>query len=89
MTTLLVTHPVSDFDQWREAFDAASGVRERHGATEVRVLRDGDTVVGLLEFPDDAAAQAFLADPALRVPIPGVPAPPQVMVLSEVARSRT
>lgn len=84
MTTLMVTHPVADFDSWQASFAAGAAVRERHGATAVRVLRDGAGVVGLIEFPDDAAAQAFLADPALRAPIDGAPGRPEIRVLSDL-----
>lgn len=88
MATLMVTHDVQDFDAWRASFAAADDVRERHGATEVRVLRDGDRVVGMLDFPDEAAARSFLADPALRAPIAGVAGMPEVRLLAEVERTR-
>lgn len=83
-TTLLVTHPVTDFAAWRTAFDQAEPVRTRHGATRVQILTDGSGVVGLIEFPDAESAQSFLADPALRVPVPGVPAAPEIRVLTEL-----
>ena len=41
MTTLMVTHPVVDFDSWQSSFAAGAAIRDRHGATAVRVLRDG------------------------------------------------
>lgn len=85
MTTLMVTHPVVDFDSWQSSFAAGAAIRDRHGATAVRVLRDGAGVVGLIDFPDEAAVQAFLADPALRAPIDGVPDRPQVRVLHDLA----
>lgn len=85
MTTLMVTHPVADFDVWQAAFDAGEAVRRRHGATGTRVLRDGAGVVGLIEFPDDTSARAFLADPALRTPIEGVPDHPEIRMLQDLA----
>lgn len=84
MTTLMVTHSVLDFDAWRASFDAGAELRAAHGATGVRVLREGERVVGLLEFPDDDAARAFLADPRLRTPVPGVEGAPEVRVLTEI-----
>lgn len=84
MTTLMITHPVVDFDSWRVAFDAGAAIRARHGATAVRLLRDGSGVVGLIDFPDDGAATAFLADPALRAPIDGVPDRPEIRLLSDL-----
>ena len=84
MTTLMVSHSVQDFDAWRSSFDAGAPVRAEHGAVAVRVLRDGDQVVGLLEFPDDESARGFLADPRLRAPIAGVAGTPQVRLLTEI-----
>jgi hypothetical protein len=84
MTTLMVTHPVADFDAWKAAFDEGEAVRQRHGAIAVRILLDGAGVVGLIEFPDESAAQSFLADPALSSPIDGVPDRPDVRVLHDL-----
>lgn len=84
MTTLMVTHDVTDFDTWRAAFEAGADVRRRHGATSSRILVEGTSVVGLIDFPDDDAAQAFLADPALTRPIPGVPGRPSLRVLHDL-----
>lgn len=84
MPTLMVTHPVADLDAWQAGFAAGAAVRQRHGATAVRVLRDGTGVVGLIEFPDDDCARSFLADPALRSPIDGVTGRPEVRVLRDL-----
>ena len=84
MPTLMVTHQVTDVAAWRSAFEAGAELRARHGATSTRVLVDGDDVVGLIDFPDDDSATAFLGDPDLRRPIPGVPAAPVVRLLHEL-----
>ncbi len=84
MATVMVTHEVTDVAAWRGAFEAGADVRARHGARGSRVLMEGNLVVGLLDFPDDESAAAFLADPELRRPIPGVPAPPSVRLLHEI-----
>ncbi len=84
MTTLVITHDVTDLDAWRQALAAGAAIRRRHGSTGERFLVDGSSVLGLLDFPDDAAAQAFLADPDLRRPIPGVPAAPSIRLLHEI-----
>lgn len=88
MSTLLVTHPVHDVDAWRAAFEAGDGLRARHGATEVRVFRDGDRMVGILDFADDAALQAFLADEELRAPVGGGAGRPEARVVTEVEHRR-
>ena len=66
MTTLVVRHTVADFDTWSTGFTKHGEVRRSHGATGHRVLRDGNSVLALIDFPDAAAAQGFQADPSLR-----------------------
>jgi hypothetical protein len=66
MTTLAVRQSVADYDKWEAAFDGHEKVRRSHGATGHRVLRDGDDVLVLVEFPDTASAQSFQTDPTLR-----------------------
>jgi hypothetical protein len=65
MTTLVVQHSVADYDTWKSSFDTHQAVRTGHGATGHRVLRSDNDLTVLLEFPDAASAQAFLADPSL------------------------
>ena len=51
MTTLSVRHTVSDFDTWKSAFDSHEPARRSHGATEHRVVRDGNDIEVLIDFP--------------------------------------
>jgi hypothetical protein len=90
MTTLAVRHSVSDFDTWKTTFDGHVSVRSGHGATSHRVLRDGNNVLGLVEFPDAASAQSFLADPSLAEVMrnAGVQGAPDVSLLTEVEQVR-
>jgi uncharacterized protein (DUF1330 family) len=87
MTTLAVRHSVSDFDTWKSVFDGHSSVRAGHGSTGDRILHDGNTVLVLVEFPDAASAQSFMADPSLAEALRegGVEGAPDVSVLTEVA----
>jgi len=66
MTTLAVRQSVADYDTWEAAFNGHEPVRRSHGATGHRVLRDGDDILVLVEFPDSASAQSFQTDPTLR-----------------------
>jgi len=66
MTTLAVRQSVADYDAWEAAFDGHEKVRRSHGATGHRVLRNGDDILVLVEFPDTASAQSFQTDPTLR-----------------------
>ena len=65
MTTLAVRHSVADYDKWETAFDGHEKVRRSHGATGHRVLRDGNDILVLVEFPDATSAQSFQSDPSL------------------------
>jgi hypothetical protein len=85
MTTLAVRHTVQDFDSWKAGFDAHDGGRRSHGATGYRVLRDGNTVLALIDFPDATSAKAFQADPSLRqaMDVAGVVGTPDISIWSE------
>jgi len=85
MTTLAVRHSVSDYDAWKTSFDEHGGVRRSHGATGHRVLRDGNDLLVLVEFPDATAAESFQSDPSLRAALQnaGVQGPPDVSVRTE------
>jgi uncharacterized protein (DUF1330 family) len=87
MTTLAVRHSVSDFDTWKAAFDGHAAVRTGHGATGQRVLHDGNSILVIIDFPDAASAQAFMADPSLAEAMSkgGVIGAPDVAILVEAA----
>jgi hypothetical protein len=87
MTTLAVQHSVADFDTWKTAFDGHGSVRTQYGATDVRVLHDGNSILVTMDFPDAAAVEAFMADPSLGEAMAkgGVVGAPTVSVLVEAA----
>lgn len=84
MPTLLIEHPISDFDTWRAAFDRFAPQREQGGVLHARVLQPvGDThyVLVDLEFATLEAAQRFKqiletrvwSDPASSPALAGTP----------------
>lgn len=85
MTTLAVRHSVADYETWKSGFDKHNEARLGHGATGHRVLRDGNDLLVLIEFPDAAAAQAFSSDPALRTAMQnaGVQGAPDISLRAE------
>jgi hypothetical protein len=85
MTTLAVRHSVSDYDTWKAVFDEHGTVRRSNGATGHRILRDGNDVLVLVEFPDAGAAQSFQSDPSLREALQkaGINGTPDVSVRAE------
>ncbi len=90
MTTLAVRHSVADYETWKSGFDKHDAARRSHGATGHRVLRDGNDLLVLIEFPDAAAAQAFQADPSLRTAMQnaGVQGAPDITVRVEADRAQ-
>ncbi len=90
MTTIAVRHSVSDFDTWKTAFDGHEASRRSHGATGHRVLRDGNDLLVLVDFPDAASAQAFQSDPALATAMRngGVQGAPEVSVRTEASQAK-
>lgn len=86
MTTLLVQHQVQNFDDWKAGFENHESNRRQHGSTGHRVLRDGDAVAILIDFPDTTAAQGFATDPALKEAMSkaGVIGAPAISYLDDV-----
>jgi len=65
---LVVHHRVDDAAVWKPVFDEHETVRRSHGATEHRVFQDPlepNRIVVHVDFPAEAAAQAFATDPSL------------------------
>jgi uncharacterized protein (DUF1330 family) len=85
MTTLAVRHSVADYETWKSFFDKHDVGRRSHGATGHRVLRDGNDLLVLIEFPDAASAQAFQSDPSLRTAMQnaGVQGAPDISLRAE------
>lgn len=90
MTTLAVRHTVDDFDRWAIGFDEHADVRRSHGSTGHRVLRDGNEVLALIDFPDADAAAGFQSDPSLRDAMErsGVLTAPEVSVWTDASQER-
>ncbi|ATU92031.1 cyclase [Phyllobacterium zundukense] len=63
MTTLFVRHMVSDYKNWRKAYDAFSSVQRANGVTAEAVYQATDNpndVTVTHEFATLEAAQAFI-----------------------------
>ena len=64
MFTLMIEHPVADFDSWKAAFDSDPAGRKPSGVLRYRVYRPVDDpkyVLVNLDFVGATEAQAFLA----------------------------
>lgn len=67
MVTLVIEHGISDWDLWKPVFDEHAAVRVQHGCIREELFRspDGKTIHNVMQWPDRASAEAFLADPSL------------------------
>ncbi len=67
--TLIVRHPVEDFDSWKLVYEQVGTLRDQHGCTADRVLQlptDANDVVVIHDFPSFEQAEAFASDPELK-----------------------
>ena len=94
MTTMVIEHPVADFEAWKRAFDSDPLGRARHGIERYVIYRsaeDARFVVVTLEFA--SRDQALLYLPRLRdlwnqvAPKLGMGTSPVARVLDEVERA--
>lgn len=89
MTFVVVRHKVQDYARWKPAFDDHGASRKKGGSRGARILRnvkDPNEVVVITEWPDTAAAQAFVDDPSLKDAMmkAGVADRPDIYLLDEV-----
>ena len=85
--TLIVRHPVTDYDAWHVVYEEVGTLRDQHGCTNERVLRgptDGTDVVAIHDFPSVEQAEAFANDPALKDAMQraGVAGPPRIEIFA-------
>src|SRR5258708_444114 len=96
MATLLIQHPITDFETWTTAFNRFREARRNAGVRAMRVQRPVDDeryVVIELDFETVEKAQRFLG--FLRNTIwtsaansPGLPGAPDALVLKAASLSR-
>jgi hypothetical protein len=86
MVTVINTHEVSDFNTWKQVFDAGAENRSRAGINIRNVYRDAENpnyVTVISEVADAATAKTFIANlrPILEK---AAISEPKFMVLEEV-----
>jgi len=91
-TTMFVKHKVSDYGNWKRAYDEFASVRKENGVTGASVHReanDANTVVVTHQFNDLKAAQAFADSEELKSAMSkaGVAGPPEIWFAEDIERT--
>jgi hypothetical protein len=89
--TVIVTHEVKDYAAWRKGYDADESNRKQAGFKVSGVYADvkNPNLVSIIgEFPNAAAAEAFVKNPKLKEVMDkaGVIGKPEVRVLALAAK---
>jgi hypothetical protein len=89
MVNVLVHHEVTDYSEWKTAFDSAFDWRRKNGETNCRIFRSTGNVNDLnlfFEFETMEKARAFLASEELKAKMSkaGVKGAPRIDYLTEV-----
>jgi len=89
MITLLVTHEIKNYSDWRKVFDADEVNRSKAGFKSTGVFHSVDnpnmiTIIG--EVPSVEAINSFMANPELKVAMEkgGVIGIPDVKILNKI-----
>jgi hypothetical protein len=67
MTTMFVRHKVTDYANWKRAYDAFDATRKKFGVTGASVYRDADDASNVIvthTFKDTSSAKAFASSEA-------------------------
>ncbi len=89
MVTVILTHEVKDFSEWKKGFDAGESFRAQNGVKTVAVYHSVDNanlVTAITEFPSAEAVKGFMSNPNLKSDMEkaGVVGAPEVKILSKI-----
>ncbi len=89
MATVILSHEVSNFDQWKKGFDEGEGLRAQAGVKTHGVynsVENPNHVTIVTEFPSVEAVHGFLANPQLKADMEtaGVVGAPEIKILNKV-----
>ena len=92
MATLFVRHKVSDYGNWKRAYDDFASVRKEKGVTGASVHRDAndqDFVIVTHQFADVNAATTFANSEELKSTMAkaGVAGPPELWFAEDIEQT--
>ncbi|MBS1253058.1 MAG: hypothetical protein MAG451_02103 [Anaerolineales bacterium] len=92
MATMFVRHKVSDYGNWKRAYDEFASVRKEKGVTGASVHRDAndpDAMIVTHQFKDMNAAMAFADSEELKSAMAnaGVSGPPEIWFCEDIEQT--
>lgn len=94
MTTVLIKHPVQDYDKWKNAFDAFIDNRKAGGEKSYHIYRtinNQSNVIILFEWDNTENAITFLQSDDLKIAMQqaGVAGPPEINIMETADKGET
>jgi quinol monooxygenase YgiN len=88
MVTVILSHEVTDFAQWKKGFDSGEALRSQAGVKTSGVYTETgnqNSVTIITEFPSAEAVQGFLSNPQLQADMEeaGVIGKPDIKILNK------
>ena len=89
MVTVILSHEVTNFSEWKAGFDSGESLRQQAGVKTIEVFNAVDNpnnVTVITEFPSAEAVQGFLANPNLKADMEkaGVIGAPDLKILNKI-----
>ncbi len=89
MVTVILSHEVANFSDWKKGFDEGESMRQQAGVKTIGIfnsVENANDVTIITEFPSKEAVQGFMANPNLKADMEkaGVISAPTVKILSKI-----
>ena len=89
MVTVILSHEVTNYTDWKKGFDSGEPLRQQAGVKTLGVYNavDNPNVVTVVtEFPSKEAVQGFMSNPNLKADMAkaGVVGAPEVKILNKL-----
>lgn len=89
MVTVILTHEVTNYSDWKKIFDEGESFRQQAGVKTLGVYNSVDNlnlVTVITEFPSKEAVQGFLSNPDLKADMEkaGVVGAPEAKILNKI-----
>jgi hypothetical protein len=88
MVTVILSHEVSNYSEWKKGFDSGESLRQQAGVKTIGTYSSVDNpnlVTVITEFPNAQAVQGFMSNPNLKADMEkaGVVGKPEIKILNK------